>query len=102
MLVDLGHSVQETNSAERALKLLDGGEELDLVVTDHAMPGMTGTELAKIIRVRRPGLPVLLVSGYTELPASELSQLPRLAKPYQQADLQAAIDHLLGAPAGVA
>ena len=102
MLVDLGHTVTETNSAERAIKMLDGGEEVDLVVTDHAMPGMTGTELAKLIRMKRPGLPVLLVSGYTELPASELSHVPRLAKPYHQADLQAAIEELLGAAPGAA
>jgi CheY-like chemotaxis protein len=95
MLLDLGHSVTEANSGERAVKLLESGQPLDLLLTDQAMPGMTGVELAEIVRSKRPELPILLVTGYADLPASELAKLPRLAKPYQQADLQAAIEALL-------
>ena len=95
MLLDLGHSVTEANSGERAVTLLESGQQLDLLLTDQAMPGMTGVELAEIARSKRPGLPILLVTGYADLPASELAKLPRLAKPYQQADLQAAIEALL-------
>ncbi len=95
MLLDLGHSVTEANSGERAVTLLESGQQLDLLLTDQAMPGMTGVELAEIVRSKRPGLPILLVTGYADLPASELAKLPRLAKPYQQADLQAAIEALL-------
>ena len=95
MLLDLGHSVTEANSGERAVTLLESDQPLDLLLTDQAMPGMTGIELAEIARSMRPGLPILLVTGYADLPACELAKLPRLAKPYQQADLQAAIEALL-------
>ena len=102
MLLDLGHSVTEANSGERAVTLLESDQPLDLLLTDQAMPGMTGIELAEIARSKRPGMPILLVTGYADLPACELAKLPRLAKPYQQADLQAAIESLLprlsGAP----
>ena len=100
MLLDLGHSVTEANSGERAVTLLESDQPLDLLLTDQAMPGMTGIELAEIARSKRPGLPILLVTGYADLPACELAKLPRLAKPYQQADLQAAIEALLHTPAG--
>jgi PAS domain S-box-containing protein len=95
MLEDLGHSVTEAHSGKHALQLLDEGRPIDLMVTDQAMPGMTGLQLADIVQQKRPGLPILLVSGYAELSTDQLSRWPRLAKPYQQAQLQAAIDSLL-------
>jgi PAS domain S-box-containing protein len=95
MLEDLGHVVIEANSAQRALEILDSGQPVDLLMTDQAMPGMTGIQLAEIVRVKRPQLPVLLATGYTDLPASKLAHLPRLSKPYQQAQLQAEIEKLL-------
>jgi PAS domain S-box-containing protein len=98
MLVDLGHSVTEANSGERAVTLLESDQPLDLLLTDQAMPGMTGIELAEIARSKRPGLPILLVTGYADLPACELAKLPRLAKPYNLADLQGAIEALLSKP----
>jgi CheY-like chemotaxis protein/anti-sigma regulatory factor (Ser/Thr protein kinase) len=99
MLEDLGHGVTEARSAKSALQLLDSGHEVDILVTDQAMPGMTGVELATIVQQKRPGLPILLVTGYADLPASTLAQWPRLSKPYQQAQLQAAIESLLSNPA---
>ena len=96
MLTDLGHSVTEASSGERALKFIESGQPIDLLVTDQAMPGMTGIELAAKVRKSRPDLPVLLVTGYADLPAIKLAMLPRLAKPYKQAQLQAAIENLLG------
>jgi CheY-like chemotaxis protein len=95
MLEDLGHIVIEANSAERALEIIDGGQDIDLMMTDQAMPGMTGIQLAEIVRAKRPKLPVLLATGYTDLPASKLANLPRLSKPYQQSQLQAEIEKLL-------
>jgi CheY-like chemotaxis protein len=95
MLEDLGHVVIEANSGKRALEILDGGQDIDLMMTDQAMPGMTGIQLAEIVRAKRPNLPVLLATGYTDLPTSKLANLPRLSKPYQQSQLQAEIEKLL-------
>jgi PAS domain S-box-containing protein len=90
MLAELGYTVTEVASAEEALRHLGEGAAPDLVVTDHLMPGMTGTELARLLRGRPDAPPVLLISGYAEdagLPAD----LPRLTKPFRQADLAAAL-----------
>ena len=82
MLEVLGHRVTVASSAGRALEMLGADSEVDLVITDYAMPGMTGKELAQRIRETRPGLPVVLASGYTDLAAQDDSGLPRLDKPY--------------------
>ena len=97
MLEDLGHIVIEANSGKRALEIIDDGRVIDLMMTDQAMPGMTGIQLAEIVRARRPKMPVLLATGYTDLPTSKLANLPRLSKPYQQSQLQAEIEKLLDA-----
>jgi PAS domain S-box-containing protein len=70
MLSDLGYAVVEAASAEEALELYDGGERFDIVVTDHLMPGMNGTQLADALSATQPHLRVLLVSGYAEGAAS--------------------------------
>jgi signal transduction histidine kinase len=91
MLEDLGHVVIEASSGARALDVLRLGATVDLVITDQAMPGMTGLELARRIMQLRPGLPVIIATGYAELPAEDGLKLPRLSKPYRQEDLSAAI-----------
>ncbi|EYD77722.1 hypothetical protein Rumeso_00680 [Rubellimicrobium mesophilum DSM 19309] len=90
MLSDLGYGVVEAGSAEAALRLLDEGFVPDLLVTDHLMPGLTGTELAHTLRQRRPHLPVLIVSGYSEVEGIA-PDLPRLTKPFRPADLVAGL-----------
>ena len=69
MLLDLGHSVTEAQSGPHALKLLETDAPFDIVVTDYAMPGMNGFELAQRIKKRNPKLPIVLATGYAELPA---------------------------------
>jgi CheY-like chemotaxis protein len=92
MLEDLGHKVELAGSAREALDLLHGGRSFDLVITDHAMPGMTGLQLAEALRQSRPGMPLILASGYADLPAAaELPSLSRLSKPFTQDELAAAI-----------
>ena len=98
MLEDLGHTVIEAHSAKRALEILEAGQPIDLMMTDQAMPGMTGIELAEIARAKRPDMPVLLATGYADLPAGTRASLPRLSKPYQQAQLQTEIEKLLERP----
>ena len=82
MLEVLGHRVKVASSGGRALEILVADTSVDLVITDYAMPGMTGKELAQRIRETRPNLPVVLASGYAELAAQDDSGLPRLDKPY--------------------
>lgn len=86
MLYDLGYEVLEVDSAEGAMRVLDADDQVDVVITDHLMPGMTGTELARKIRAKRPRLPILLVSGYAELAGVDAG-LPRLTKPFRKEEL---------------
>ena len=96
MLEDLGHTVVQANSAKQALEMLDNGKGFDLLMTDQAMPGMTGIELVGIVRRKQPDLPVLLATGYADLPTGpSVEKLARLSKPYLQAQLQEQIDRLL-------
>jgi signal transduction histidine kinase len=91
MLRDEGHLVSTAHSAAQALEQLRDSR-FDLIITDHAMPKMTGAQLALEVRRMQPSLPVLLVSGYAELPAgTDAEQLPLLAKPFSQAALLQAI-----------
>ena len=78
----------EASSAEAALRILREGTSIDLVVTDHAMPGMTGLELAERIRAEWPTLPILLASGHAELPERSGLSIPRLAKPFRRDELE--------------
>lgn len=91
MLEDVGHSVTEALSGARALDMLKLGTTVDVVLTDHAMPGMTGSELARQIKQLWPDLPIILATGYAELPNGEDPGLPRLSKPYLQEELVAQI-----------
>jgi PAS domain S-box-containing protein len=86
MLAELGFVVSEASSAEEALRIVEGDAAIDVVVTDHLMPGMTGVDLAYAVRDRRPGVPVLVISGFAELEGIA-PDLPRLTKPFRQADL---------------
>ena len=90
MLIELGYDVIEAGSAEEALRLLARGLAPDIVVTDHLMPGMSGTDLARRIRAERLSVKVLIVSGYAET-VGVASDLPRLTKPFRNADLAASL-----------
>jgi PAS domain S-box-containing protein len=89
MLQELGYHVTEAGSAEAALMLIDGGLTPDFVVTDHLMPGLTGTDLAYALRARWIDR-VLIVSGYAE-DEGVSAELPRLTKPFRQTELAAAL-----------
>jgi signal transduction histidine kinase len=95
LLEDLGHRVVETHSGNEALAILKGGLNPDLVITDYAMPGMTGIDLAVMLRGRDPKLPILLATGYAELQSELPIELPRIAKPYTQEQLSFEIARLL-------
>ena len=94
MLVDMGHEVTEAYSAREALRAFEANG-FDLVITDHAMPQMTGAQLALELRARHPDVPILLATGYADLPSGEDPGLPRLAKPFGEADLARAVENAL-------
>jgi CheY-like chemotaxis protein len=96
MLEDLGHDVVAVSSATHALDVIRSDARIDLVITDHAMPGMTGMELARHIRAMRIELPIILATGYAELPNSGPVGIPRLDKPYCQEKLASMIASIVG------
>jgi CheY-like chemotaxis protein len=95
MLLDLGHSVTEAQSGVHALKLLETDAPFDIVVTDYAMPGMSGFELAQRIKEKNPKLPIILATGYAELPADRAIKFGHLSKPYTSKDLASALERAL-------
>jgi len=98
MLEDLGHTVLQANSARDALDILRH-TPIDLVITDQAMPRMTGLQLAQAIAAEWPRLPTILVSGYTELPSDAYPEIIRLGKPFRQEQLARAITEAMRATA---
>lgn len=95
MIEALDHSAFEAASAAEALEILRAGMPIDCVITDQTMPGTTGIELARMMRTEWPLLPVILATGYADLPDSEIAGLPRLAKPYRLNALAAALSRVL-------
>jgi CheY-like chemotaxis protein len=92
MLLDLGHSVTEAQSGAHALKILETHSPFDIVVTDYAMPGMNGFELAQRIKRSNPRLPIVLATGYAELPTDRSIEFGHLSKPYTADALAAALE----------
>jgi PAS domain S-box-containing protein len=95
MLSEIGFMVIETASAEEALAVLRDGPNISAVITDHLMPGMTGVDLARVVKETWPNTPVLIVSGYAE-GEGLAPDLPRLSKPFRKADLTSSLASLMG------
>ena len=100
MLEDLGYAPIEAVGGQDALERLHEGAQIDLVITDYAMPGMTGLQLAQELHRSRPRLPVLLATGYAELHGKDSAGVEYLAKPFRQEELVRAIDRCLVLPGG--
>jgi CheY-like chemotaxis protein len=90
MLDELGYTVHQASSAEEAIHLLNGGLSVDVLVSDHLMPGMSGAELARLMLAEKKVRRVLIISGYAEEEGLDFS-LPRLTKPFRQHQLAAAL-----------
>lgn len=91
LLEDLGHTVIEADSGAQALEVLREREDVALLITDQAMPVMTGSQLIAAARELRPDMPVILATGYGETPADAASRVTRLNKPFTQAELSRAV-----------
>jgi CheY-like chemotaxis protein len=95
MLKDEGYAVTQASSGFEALRLLQDGLDVQVLITDFAMPGMTGVDLAREAAALRPGLQVLLITGYANVSDHEAAGLARLAKPFKQSDLAGSVAELL-------
>lgn len=99
-LGDAGYTVATASGGEAALEMLGGQAPPELLLTDFSMPGMNGLALIRAARLRRPGLPAILLTGYAgeaeELAAGLPERFALLRKPTSQAELVARIEALLG------
>ncbi|HZW14800.1 MAG TPA: PAS domain S-box protein [Brevundimonas sp.] len=96
MLEDLGHEVIVASSGKEGLEALRSRPDIDLVISDEVMPNMTGSQFAEAVRRNHPDLPVIITSGYAELPPEAAGAgLPRLAKPFGQGDLAACVSEAM-------
>jgi signal transduction histidine kinase/ActR/RegA family two-component response regulator len=96
MIEDLGHTPIEAHSGAEALEKLGSGIEIDVIITDHAMPAMTGLQLAGHVHETYPEVPVILATGYAELPGDPASLgIVRIAKPCNQYEIATAIQSAL-------
>ena len=98
MLADLGHDVLEASSAKHALQMLESESAFDALITDYAMPGMNGLELAMKVSATHPQTRVILATGYAELPTNSVVDFPRLSKPYTQQELSVVLDNAITNP----
>ena len=99
LLRDLGHEVLEAADGPQLLALFDGERDsFDLLITDYAMPHVSGTELIRQARQMRPGLPAVIITGYAD--AQSISKrpddVPVLAKPFTPEQLGAAVASAAG------
>jgi len=91
LLEELGHTVFEARSGDEALAIFRREPSIDLVITDQAMPRMTGLQFAEAALAERPDVPIILATGYGELPSGAHPSLRKLGKPFGQADLARAV-----------
>lgn len=107
MLSQLGYAVTSTTSATEALGLFKAAPDaFDLVITDQAMPNMTGSELSEAILALRPAMPIILITGFSEKfgedDARAMGIKAFLLKPVSETQLARAIREVLDSSAGAA
>jgi len=93
MLAELGFVVHEASSAEKALRFMKASIDIDILITDHLMPGMTGVELARAVKKVHPSVKILIISGFAEAEGIDPS-FSRLHKPFIQSELVSALSML--------
>jgi len=104
LLEELGYATRHTASATEALTLLAEGERVDAVFSDVVMPGgISGAELAAVLRFSYPRMPVVLATGYSEQLARSGAPegIEVLGKPYHPEELAAALERALARSRGM-
>jgi CheY-like chemotaxis protein len=101
-LQNSGYRSIATADGPSALAILDADTPVDLLLVDLAMPGMDGAMVARLTRERRPGFPILIITGYADQETFETiaANVPVLRKPFKRAQLAARIADLLKASKG--
>jgi len=102
LLQELGHTVVEASNGGEALKALnDGASECDLVISDYAMPHLSGTEFVRRARTIHPEVPALIITGYAESDAvrDRPEDVDILLKPFTPRALENAIARICGSRA---
>ncbi|HEY8591558.1 MAG TPA: PAS domain-containing protein [Sphingomicrobium sp.] len=87
ILADVGHTVHQAHSGQTAVAIFKSDPTYDLIVTDYAMPLMSGAGLIRELRHIRPGTPALLVTGYASAASDVPADVPRIEKPFRAAEL---------------
>lgn len=88
LLHEFGYFVFEAGSGGAALDVLDRESKIDLIIVDFAMPGMNGAELARLARAKRPGLPVLFITGFADRAAlNGVGEASIVRKPFGDGEL---------------
>ncbi len=93
MLAELGFDVHEVSTAEKALQFMKTGVDIDILITDHLMPNMTGVELARAVKAVHPSVKILIISGFAEAEGIDPC-FARLHKPFIQSELISALSVL--------
>jgi PAS domain S-box-containing protein len=94
LLEDLGHRVRLAVSGKDALDQLARDPNVDMIVTDYLMPQMTGAQLCRRIQSMAPEIPILIVSGFAEMDASDGGRFSLLPKPFNREALELALASL--------
>jgi signal transduction histidine kinase/ActR/RegA family two-component response regulator len=101
LLRDLGYTITEAGSGGAALDLIDRKPEIELVIIDFAMPGMSGAEVASKVKARRPTLPILFVTGFVDRTAlAGVSEAQIIGKPFVDGELVDKVRRALAANRG--
>jgi PAS domain S-box-containing protein len=98
VLSELGYRVLEASDANAAIKVLESGRSIDMMISDVGLPGMNGRQLAEVARAYHPNVPVLFVTGYAENAAIRAGYLgtnmAMISKPFQVEELAAKIGEM--------
>lgn len=95
MVEDLGHQVFDAMSGKEALTILSN-QEIDVLITDYAMPQMNGGQLASEVVASGRDIKVIVATGYAEMPVEHRGRYELLSKPFGSQDLKAALERAIG------
>ena len=97
-LEEMGHTPVTGASAAEALNILGSGREIDLLITDYSMAQTTGLQLAAAVADQWGHIPIIIASGFAELDDGREIKFGRLATPYSEVELAAAIEQAMVGP----